>query len=92
MDVKWTERGLSDIQFYQKNDRKKALKVRQLIDDILLNGLDKGIGKPERLKHGLSGVYSRHIDKKDRLLYYIDNVDGKDVLVIMACRNHYGDK
>lgn len=85
-------RGFIRHPILSKNDRKKALKVGQLIDDILLNGLDKGIGKPEALKNNLSGVYSRRIDKKDRLLYYVDNVDGKDVLVIMACRNHYGDK
>ena len=44
-----------------------------------------GIGKPEPLKHDLSGLWSRRINDTDRLTYKL--VD--DVLVILGCRGHY---
>lgn len=46
---------------------------------------------PERLKGDLSGLYSREIDKKNRLVYYVENRDGEDILVIVSCKGHYDD-
>ena len=31
-----------------------------------------GIGKPEALKHQLKGYWSRRINKKDRLIYRVE--------------------
>lgn len=47
--------------------------------------MDKGIGKPEPLKHELSGYYSRRIDEENRLVYTVEN----DMLKIIQCRTHY---
>jgi len=33
----------------------------------------KGLGKPEQLKHNLSGFWSRRISRSDRLIYKYDN-------------------
>lgn len=49
-----------------------------------------GIGKPEPLKHQLSGFWSREINKKDRLIYKVDE-DIVTVFVISAM-GHYSDK
>ena len=56
---------------------------KELVKDIERNGLSEGIGKPEPLKY--KNVWSRRIDKENRLVYNI--VDGE--LWIIACRGHY---
>ncbi|MCR5562937.1 MAG: type II toxin-antitoxin system YoeB family toxin [Desulfovibrio sp.] len=40
-----------------------------------------------KLKHGLSGLWSRRIDAANRLVYFVED----DAVHIIACRNHYGD-
>ena len=44
-----------------------------------------GIGKPEPLKHALSGFWSRRIDERHRLVYAVSG----DTLLIAQCRDHY---
>ena len=45
----------------------------------------KGIGKPEALKHNLSGFWSRRISHKDRLIYKFDD----HAIYIFAIGGHY---
>ncbi|WP_323814325.1 Txe/YoeB family addiction module toxin [Cellvibrio sp. NN19] len=45
----------------------------------------KGIGKPEALKHNLSGFWSRRISHKDRLIYKFDD----RAIYIFAIGGHY---
>jgi len=44
-----------------------------------------GRGKPEALKHNLSGLWSRRISQKDRLIYKYD----QDYIYIFAIGGHY---
>jgi len=44
-----------------------------------------GLGKPEPLKHELSGCWSRHINQEHRLVYQVH----EDKIRILACRFHY---
>ncbi|MCZ0925890.1 Txe/YoeB family addiction module toxin [Halomonas janggokensis] len=44
-----------------------------------------GIGKPEPLKHNLSGLWSRRISQKDRLIYRFDD----NAIYIFAIGGHY---
>lgn len=45
-----------------------------------------GIGKPEALKHNLSGLWSRRLSQKDRLVYRFDD----QAIYIFAIGGHYG--
>jgi len=45
----------------------------------------EGIGKPEPLKHALSGYWSRRINDEHRMTYKIDN----DSILIAQLRYHY---
>jgi toxin YoeB len=45
----------------------------------------QGYGKPEKLKHTLSGLYSRRISTKDRLIYTFDEKH----IYIFAIGGHY---
>jgi len=57
-----------------------------LIKDIQRNGMLVGVGQPELLKHGLSGLCSRRISQEHRLVYAQDE-NGN--LVIAKCKGHY---
>ena len=56
----------------QSQDKKTLKKINELIKDIERNGALNGIGKPEKLTDNLSGLYSRRINGKDRLVYEND--------------------
>lgn len=87
MNIAWDHEAWNDFQsILEINDKKSYKKIFALIKDIEVNGADKGIGKPERLKHGLNNFYSREINKEDRLVYRI--VD-ENVLQIIQCKTHY---
>ena len=61
-----------------------ALRIIRLIRDVQRDPYS-GIGKPEPLKHELSGCWSRRIDQEHRLVYQIQQ--GK--VRILPCRYHY---
>ncbi len=82
----WTDLGWEQYLYWQENDKKILKKLNKLIRDIERNGND-GIGHPEPLKENLSGLWSREIDKKNRLVYKVEN----DCIVIYQCKNHYSD-
>lgn len=82
------EKGFKDYVYWQMNDRKTLKKINELLKDIERNGVN-GTGQAEPLKYGLSGYWSRRIDKENRLIYTI-NKDGH--LCIAACKGHYDDR
>ena len=71
---------------WQLKDRAIAKKINELIKDINRNGLNKGIGKPEPLRH--RKAWSRRIDHEHRLVY---NFDKNKNLLIISCKGHYED-
>ena len=77
--------ALEDLRFRVETDRRKALKIIDLIEAVMKSPFE-GIGKPEPLKFELSGCWSRRINQEHRLVY---RVDGDD-LIVLACRYHYG--
>jgi toxin YoeB len=80
----WDENAWQDYLWWQAQDRKVLRRVNALIEDAVRNG-NAGIGKPEPLRHGLQGFWSRRITDEHRLVYRIAG----DELQIAACRYHY---
>ena len=76
--------GFEDLAWWIKKNRKKALRIVELIKDVQKNTF-RGIGKPEPLKHEFSGCWSRRIDQEHRLVYEVK----KNKIRILACRYHY---
>ena len=70
-----------------QQDKRALKKIHELIKDIDRNGQDEGIGKPEALKHGLTGYWSRKITERDRLIYRVDD----DTIHIIGCKGHYNE-
>ena len=76
--------GWEDYVHWQNQDRKTLKRINQLIADSLRDPF-AGIGKPEPLKHILSGAWSRRIDDANRLVYYVTD----DHIIILQAREHY---
>ncbi|MFD9888589.1 Txe/YoeB family addiction module toxin [Amycolatopsis sp. NPDC059027] len=85
MKLVWDELAWNDYLWWQTEDRKVLKRVNELLKDIQRNG-NEGIGKPERLKEGLSGYWSRRITDEHRLVYKIVG----DEIRVAQCRYHYG--
>lgn len=86
MRLLWEDRAWEDYLRWQEQDRKTLRRINALVKDTMRSPFE-GIGKPEALKHGLSGLWSRRIDDAHRLVYFVQD----DTVHIVACRNHYGD-
>ena len=74
----------ADLRYWKKSNPKIVKKINQLVKSTLQIPFD-GIGKPEPLKHLLSGYWSRRITPKDSMVYTIK----EDTLVIVQLRHHY---
>ena len=85
MIKEWTDEMWNDYLYWQGEDKKTLVKINKLIKDVERNGVNKGIGKPERLKY--KKAWSREIDECNRLVY--DIINGK--LALYSCRGHYDD-
>ncbi|MCG7289823.1 MULTISPECIES: Txe/YoeB family addiction module toxin [unclassified Corynebacterium] len=84
MRLVWTADAWSDYLYWQTNDRKMLKRVNQLLRDTLRDPFE-GIGKPEPLKYGADGAWSRRITQEHRLVYMLADGD----LVILQVRYHY---
>ncbi len=64
--------------------KKVDAKIVSLIKDVQREPFS-GLGKPEALKHELSGLWSRRITKEHRLVYSVSDQE----IVIISCKFHY---
>jgi toxin YoeB len=88
MEVVYKEKALKDIKHWKKSGKLDIQqKISKLINDIQLHPT-KGLGKPEALKYELTGLWSREIDKKNRLIYEI--ADNRIHIISMV--GHYYDQ
>jgi toxin YoeB len=68
-------------------DKKQHEQLCRILKEMLKNNPTEGLGKPEPLKHHLSGFWSRKLSQKDRLIYRFD----ADFIFIFAIGGHYED-
>ena len=73
-----------DYIHWQKHDRRMVERINKLIKEVMREPF-AGVGKPEPLKHALSGLWSRRINDEHRLIY---SVEGKSLLIAQV-RYHY---
>ena len=83
MRLVFTPHGWEDYNFWVDTDRAILTRVNRLIEAALRDP-SSGIGKPEPLRHLLSGAWSRRISDSHRLVYLLDGED----LVILQARYH----
>ncbi len=85
MKLVFSEHAWEDYLHGQSTDKKAIKRIHLLIKDIQRSPFE-GIGKPELLKHALSGYWSRRITDEHRFVYKVAN----DELLIAQLRYHYG--
>ena len=84
MKLIFAEEALEDYLYWQKQDRRMVDRINKLIRETQREPFE-GVGKPEALKHALSGFWSRRITDEHRMVY---RVEGDDLLIAQL-RFHY---
>jgi toxin YoeB len=84
MRLVFSEHAWEDYLHWQQVDKRMLRRINELIEDITRHPCE-GLGKPEPLRHHLSGYWSRRIDAEHRLVYKVD----RDSVYIAQARYHY---
>ena len=84
MNLIFSKNSWKDYLYWQHTDKKILKRINLLIRNIQRVPYE-GIGKPEPLKHGLSGYWSRRITDEHRIVYKVDN----NSIFIAQLRYHY---
>lgn len=84
MKLIFSDHAWDDYQFWQKTDKQILRRINKLIKDTMRNPFE-GIGKPEPLKHALSGYWSRRITDEHRFIYKAS----ENAIEIAQLRYHY---
>ncbi len=82
--ISFEYKAFEDLNEWLEKDKKIYQKIIQFIKDIKRSPFS-GIGKPEPLRHALSGYWSRRINNEHRLVYKVTD----DAIIIISCKNHY---
>jgi len=83
--LRFSEEAKEDIRQHKKSGNKSVInKITLLLEELALHPFT-GTGKPEPLKHKLSGAWSRRINKEHRLVYEVTD----DIVLILSVKGHY---
>ncbi|MEL6353195.1 MAG: Txe/YoeB family addiction module toxin [Cyanobacteria bacterium J06627_28] len=75
----------SEYEQLRKKDKKLHRNLCKILQEMLRGDPSVGLGKPEPLKHNLSGFWSRRLSQKDRVIYKFDD----DYIYLFAIGGHY---
>lgn len=84
MKLVFSDEAWEDYLYWQKQDRKMVERINKLIHEVKRDPFS-GVGKPEPLKHALSGFWSRRITDEHRMVYRVEGA----TLQIAQLRYHY---
>ena len=84
MNIIFTPTSWQQYIDWQREDKKVVKRINELIKSIKRDGLLRGLGKPEPLKH--MKACSRRITDEHRLVYTWEEHKN---LIIYACKDHY---
>jgi toxin YoeB len=80
----FADEAWEDYLYWQKQGRKMLERINKLIAEVKREPF-AGVGKPEPLKHALSGYWSRRITDEHRMIYKIEG----GALLLAQLRYHY---
>lgn len=81
----FSDQAKSEIDDHKKAGNKAVLKkLLNLLNELSEHPFE-GTGKPEALKHNLSGFWSRRINNEHRLVYEASS----DIVYIISVKGHY---
>ncbi|MFG1790483.1 Txe/YoeB family addiction module toxin [Nocardia sp. NPDC049149] len=82
----FTDHGWRSYSAWLSRDRAVLKAANRLIKAVLAEPFT-GIGKPEPLRHHLTGHWSRRITHEHRLIYYVTDTE----IAIVQVGTHYED-
>lgn len=85
MEIAFDEIATNDLKFWKSSGNTKIQKRIEKLIEAIIQSPYKGIGKPEALKHELSGKWSRRINREHRIIYEVD----ENILRVYSLRGHY---
>lgn len=88
--IEISKEALADLSKIKKSGKKADISKIEKIFLELETHPTIGIGKPEKLKYNNENVWSRQINKKDRLVNEI--IDHEIIVIIISALGHYNDK
>lgn len=87
MEIILLEQARIDLAYWKQSGNKAVMnKITTLLKDIQLHPYS-GIGKPEPLKYGLQGKWSRRINAEHRIIYSVN--EQKILIYVFSMRYHY---
>jgi toxin YoeB len=85
MEVNFKTEALTDLEYWKNyGTQSEQNKITSLLQSMRETPF-RGIGKPEPLKYGLSGKWSRRIDRLNRIIYSVED----NVITVYSLRGHY---
>jgi toxin YoeB len=85
-----TVQAKNDIAFLKKNGGKAVTNKIEILLLELIEHPQSGTGQVEQLEGDKQGLWSRRIDKKNRIIYTID--DEVLTVEVIAAKGHYDNK
>lgn len=86
-DLLWHSAAWAEYAEIQGN-KTMLEKVNKILKDVMRNGYRCSYGKVEMLKGDFSGYASVRLDRKNRIVFKVDEV----TVTVIQCGGHYGDK
>ncbi len=84
MKLVFADGAWEDYLYWQKQDKRMVERINKLIRETQREPFT-GMGKPESLKHALSGYWSRRITEEHRMVYKVE----ANALLVAQLRYHY---
>ena len=84
MILTFSDHAWEDYLNWQRTNRQILTRINLLIQEIQRSPFE-GIGRPESLRHGLAGYWSRRINDEHRMVYRVDD----NTLFVAQLRYHY---
>lgn len=84
-----SERADADLAQLYLSEPKAYEKAMRLLEQIVQSPYS-GIGKPEALRGNMSGLWSRRITQKHRLVYKVK--EEEILILVLRAWGHYDDK
>ncbi len=84
-NISFTPQAWEEYLSWEKENPTVLKKIHTLLKEISREDPYTGTGKPEQLKHALSGAWSRRISREHRLVYQVTETQ----IVVVQLKYHY---
>ena len=88
--IEFTRDAVRDVSAHRRSGARALLRKLEVLPDELATHPRTGTGRPEQLRHGLAGYWSRRLSAQHRSIYRIE--EDHVLVVVVAATGHYSDR